>query len=462
MTLPADFVSYTQKLLGDEFLSLEMALQTEAPTSIRMNPAKSLFSLDYERVPWSETGYYLPERLAFTFDPLFHAGTYYVQEASSMFLQQALKAYVTEPVTCLDLCAAPGGKSTHLLDSLPPDSLLVSNEVIKNRSWVLSENITKWGHPATIVTNNEPADFGKLTHFFDVLLTDVPCSGEGMFRKDPDSINEWSLSNVKLCAARQKRILQDAWATLKPGGLLIYSTCTYNTEENEENIHYIISELGADPLPVPVEKNWNISSALAYDYPVYRFFPHKTKGEGFFLAVLRKREDGLLPAKRKTGKEKKKNQLPLPAEVNKWLSHPDKFWLENLNGIIRAFPLFYEDAFRYLSSQLHIVSSGIAVGEQKGKDILPSHALAMSTEIHTGAFDKAEVNWEDAIKYLRKEVLSLPNDKGFVLINYQDTPLGFVKQLGNRANNLYPQEWRIRSGYMPQDIIPALKRKNKE
>lgn len=228
MTLPSDFITRTRSLLGTEFDTLAAALQTEAPVSIRINRRKKAPAPRPEqtdgRVAWCESGYYLPARPAFTFDPLFHAGAYYVQEASSMFLEQAVRHYVTEPVRCLDLCAAPGGKSTHLLDLLPEGSLLVSNEVIRSRSQVLAENVAKWGNPDCIVTNNDPAELGQLTHWFDLLVTDVPCSGEGMFRKDPASRDEWSAANVEHCAARQRRILHDVWDALRPGGLLVYST----------------------------------------------------------------------------------------------------------------------------------------------------------------------------------------------------------------------------------------------
>lgn len=244
----------------------------DVPVSIRINPKKSDKRPEATPVPWSQLGYYLPERLSFTFDPLFQNGTYYVQEASSMFLEQAIRTYVQEPVACLDLCAAPGGKSTHLLSLLPEGSVLVSNEVIRSRSYILAENIQKWGYPNHVVTNNDPAELGELTHLFDVIVTDVPCSGEGMFRKDTDSTGEWSVANVELCASRQRRILHDIWNALKPGGLLVYSTCTYNTEEDEENIQYIIDELGAEPLSIPIDDAWGVCGALKYANSVYRFF----------------------------------------------------------------------------------------------------------------------------------------------------------------------------------------------
>ena len=269
MALPIDFITRTRALLGDEYTELEKALMADVPVSIRMNPKKSDKHPEATPVPWSHWGYYLPERLSFTFDPLFQNGTYYVQEASSMFLEQAIKAYVKDPVVCLDLCAAPGGKSTHLLSLLPEGSVLVSNEVIRSRSYILAENIQKWGYPNHVVTNNDPAELGELTHLFDVIVTDVPCSGEGMFRKDTDSTGEWSVANVELCVSRQRRILHDIWNALKPGGLLVYSTCTYNTEEDEENIQYIIDELGAEPLSIPIDPTWGVCGALKYACLLY-------------------------------------------------------------------------------------------------------------------------------------------------------------------------------------------------
>lgn len=460
MALPIDFITRTRALLGDEYEKLEAALQADVPVSIRINRAKGTQAPEANPVGWSDTGYYLPRRLSFTFDPLFHAGAYYVQEASSMFLEQAIRTYVHEPVDCLDLCAAPGGKSTHLLSLLPEGSLLVSNEVIRSRSYILAENLTKWGHPHSIVINNDPEEIGALTHLFDVIVTDVPCSGEGMFRKDVDSTGEWSVSNVNLCASRQRRILHDIWNALKPGGLLIYSTCTYNTEEDEENIHYIIEELGAEALPIPLKEEWQVTGPLLYDHPVYRFFPHKTQGEGFFLAALRK-ADGEVETIRAKGKGKKekgkgkgKAAVAIPTEVNSWIREADQYQIELFNNQLCALPKEHAEVWQIVSGTMRVVSAGIGLGEPKGKDLLPAHSLAMSTALNREAFTQAEVSWEDAIKYLKKEALLLPAEveKGYVLICYQGQPLGFVKHLGNRANNLYPQEWRIRSSYLPEKV----------
>lgn len=456
MILPPDFITRTGQILGEEFRQMEIALQTDSPVSIRTNTSKGIQALDKETVPWCETGYYLEERPAFTFDPLFHAGAYYVQEASSMFLEQAIRKYVNEPVYCLDLCAAPGGKSTHLASLLPDGSLLVCNEVIRTRSHILSENITKWGNPNIIVTNNDPEEIGKLTHLFDVIVTDVPCSGEGMFRKDPESIKEWSISNVELCASRQQRIIHDIWNALKPGGLLIYSTCTYNLEENEENINYITEELNAEALPLPLDDEWQVSGPLKYNHPVYHFFPHKTKGEGFFLAVLSKAEGEIhtMQFKSKKKKEKNKSTPILPCTIKGWINSPNSFYFERRNNYIQAFPVQHLSAYQTIANSLHIVSSGILLGELKGTDIIPAHSLALNTEINKEAFITIELDRKEAIKYLKKEALLLPSEvpKGYILITYKQTPLGFVKNLGNRANNLYPQEWRIRTSYIPEKL----------
>lgn len=466
MALPTDFITRTRELLGEEYDRFASALQADVPVSIRINKKKGTVAPQKgSPVAWSESGFYLPERLSFTFDPLFHAGAYYVQEASSMFLEQAIKTYVNEPVRCLDLCAAPGGKSTHLASLLPEGSLLVSNEVIRSRSYVLAENSAKWGKPETVVLNNDPKEIGNaLTHLFDVIVADVPCSGEGMFRKDTDSTGEWSVENVKLCASRQRRIIHDIWNALKPGGVLIYSTCTYNLEENEENIQYIIEELGAEALPVPTEESWQITGALKYENPVYHFFPHKTKGEGFFLAALRKAEGEIeeirikSKGKKEKGKAKStisKDQIKFTKEFTNFICEPDDYVFDWNETSLHAYPKSHADVISIIQNKkLRVLSAGICLGEIKGKDLIPSQELALSTARNPEAFPTVESAWEDAIKYLKKEALVLPEGsaKGYVLLTYKGQALGFVKNLGNRANNLYPQEWRIRSGYLPEGI----------
>ena len=414
MALPIDFITRTRALLGNEFDSFEAALQADVPVSIRINEKKGTpipaADIPNNRVAWCDTGYYLPERLSFTFDPLFHAGAYYVQEASSMFLEQVIRSHVKTPVRCLDLCAAPGGKSTHLAACLPEGSLLVSNEVIRSRSHILAENIAKWGNPNCIVTNNDPKEIGCLTHFFDVIIADVPCSGEGMFRKDTDSTGEWSIANVELCAGRGRRIIHDVWNALKPGGLLIYSTCTYNTEEDEENIHYITEELGAEALPIPIKDEWQITGPLKYNHPVYRFFPHKTKGEGFFLAALRKAdgETEEIRFKNKNKKEKGKTAPAIPKAVKSFLSDTSSFSPEWSGSILRMLPESVRGAYPLLREHLRILSAGICIGEAKGKDFIPAEELALSTALRPDAFPVADLDWDDAIRYLKKKPCSYP------------------------------------------------------
>ena len=462
MNLPQAFIEKTRQLLGDEaYTSFEEALQTETPVSIRPNRMKCSQPVEGEPIPWASSGAYLKNRPTFTFDPLFHAGCYYVQEASSMFVEKVLQEYVKESVVMLDLCAAPGGKSTLCRGVLPEGSLLVANEVMRNRSQILAENLIKWGHPEVVVTNNDPADFTDLTHLFDVILTDVPCSGEGMFRKDQVAVDEWSLENVDICWKRQRRILADIWPALKPGGILIYSTCTFNREEDEDNVAWIAKELDADILSVPVEDSWGITGNLTEkDFPVYRFLPHKTKGEGFFLAALRKHEGEvetvtLRTEKKKKGKETKQKPLPVPKEAKAWLEDSSEYALAMKDTNVVAFPKAYENEYALLQQTLKVIHAGITLGEIKGKDLIPHHSLAMSTALASDAFPRAEVTYEQAIAYLRKEGLILDADvpRGYVLLTYQGVPLGFMKNIGNRANNLYPQEWRIRSGYLPEEVV---------
>lgn len=452
MQLPEHFIERTQPLLNGEWQEFSDSLHKNFPVSIRLNPAKLrlINETDLVPVPWCKTGFYLDNRPSFTFDPVFHTGAYYVQEASSMFVGQFFSQYITADVKVLDLCAAPGGKSTHIASLISEDSLLVSNEVIKQRANILSENITKAGYPNVIVTNNDPSDFSKINSFFDVVLVDAPCSGEGMFRKDAGAVSEWSEANVKLCSERQRRIVADVWNSLKPGGYLIYSTCTFNTEENEDNVLWIKNNLEAEIIPLEVDPNWRISGSKSddVDLPVYRFFPHKLNGEGFFMAVLRKNESEKSANNRKTRKVSNNKKYSLDLQYKMYLNEPDQFEFFNRNDSWFAFPTSLYNCFEEIRSQLNLISAGVYVGEVKGKDFIPHHSLAMSNYLNKNAFICFEVDKINAIKYLRKEALvfdNLPN--GYILLTYKCIPLGFVKNIGNRANNLYPNEWRIRSSY---------------
>lgn len=420
--LNPDFISYTSHLFGEERWQRYLeAFSEEAPVSIRLNPfkpvpANSHFSIlhsQLEKVSWCRNAYYLSERPNFTLDPLLHAGAYYVQEASSMFLDHVLRHILPDtPVRMLDLCAAPGGKSTLARAALPYGSLLMSNEPDHRRANILMENMQKQGHPDVIVTNNYPRDYKRAKLLFDVILTDVPCSGEGMFRKDPATIKEWSTQNVMKCAELQRSIVEDIWPCLKPGGILIYSTCTFNLHEDEENVLWIMENLGADIIPIPTEAEWNICHSLMPDHedlPVYRFIPGTTRGEGLFMAVLRK------PASP-------------PCEWTGKVSPSSGKTAGNLGG-------------------LRILSDGTPKPTIKGKNIIPAHAEALLINIDHDAYPHAELSLEDALRYLRHEALVLPPDtpRGIVILTYKSLPLGFAKNIGNRANNLYPQEWKIRN-----------------
>ena len=454
MEIPQAFIAQMLPLLGEEETQqLVEALQTQAPVSIRMNRQKAV-SIDAREttpVPWCGNGRYLKERPSFTFDPLFHAGCYYVQEASSMFLEQVMKQYVQESVVMLDLCAAPGGKSTHALSLLKNGSLLVANEIVPQRAWILAENLSKWGSADVVVTNNDPSAFTSFENLFDVVLTDVPCSGEGMFRKDDTAISEWSPDNVDLCWQRQRRILSDIWPSLKPGGLLVYSTCTLNRQEDEDNVAWIAEELGAEVLPVEVSKEWGITGNLTEkDYPVYRFLPHKTKGEGFFMAVLRKNTADYRPFSPRAAKKKEKQKpTMLPKDLLKqactWINVTNGYELQNEGETLFAFPSAYFPLLSSLRTSLHILKAGVKVAEVKGRDLIPAHEMVLSLIYNKEAFPSVELSEEQAITYLRREALTLQDaSRGYVVVTNRHVPLGLVKNLGSRANNQYPAEWRIR------------------
>jgi len=444
MQLPETFIIRTKDWLGDEWAAFEQALNEESPVSIRLNPRKisqdllsEILPLS-EPVPWAVDGHYLGNRPSFTFEPLFHAGCFYVQEASSMLLEHFVRNYFPQPAKVLDLCAAPGGKSTHLSALLPDESLLIANEVIRSRASILAENLIKWGNSNTLVTCSDPLEIGKaLPGFFDAIVADLPCSGEGMFRKDSAAIAEWSVNNVKLCAERQRRIVADVWQALKPGGILVYSTCTYNHEENEENIDRICREFDAELLEEPC-----------------RMMPHKIRGEGFFIAAMRKNETRHAEhVKRYTLKGMNMKDLH-SSPFNSCLSSPDDFTYipvachpSPVTSPCIAVPAIHSSDYLQIKNKLRIVSAGVALGEMKGKDRIPAHGLAMSNALSDEAFPRWEIDKETALSYLRKEVLQgIPSEipKGYVLITYKERPLGFVKNIGIRANNLYPQEWRIR------------------
>ena len=461
MTLPADFTAQMQQILdADEAARLFAALGEEPKVSVRRNTSKCApFSAGSAVVPWCPDGKYLVCREAFTFDPLLHGGAYYVQDASSMIIATIVRRLTqgSGPVCYLDLCAAPGGKSTAAIDALPSQSLVVCNEIMNNRAQVLRENIIKWGSPYCVVSNNDSAAIARLGAFFDIIAADVPCSGEGMFRKDDEAVSQWTPALVEQCAARQREIIDNAWKSLKPGGFLIYSTCTFNREENEEMIEYIVAGHHAESVDLHLDSDFGIRRGIGTAYHCYRFMPHITDGEGLFVAVLRKSADELsMPAVRvQAAKPRRGNEPAVDRSVGRWLVRPDDFQLSMVSDTVVAIPRMYSGEIAALGSTLRVIHRGIAVATAKGRDLVPTQSLALSTALSASAFERVEVPYEAAIAYLRGESICIDAPRGIVALTYRGTVIGFVKNLGNRANNLYPKEWRIKSTHLP-DSIPEV------
>ncbi|WP_121354996.1 methyltransferase RsmF C-terminal domain-like protein [Flavisolibacter nicotianae] len=460
MKLPEAFLESLEGVAGFErepFVAVHE--KEEGVTSIRINPAKwtmgdtestgspSPFTIDHSRltpVPWSRYGFYLDKRPSFTFDPLFHAGCYYVQEASSMFLEQALTqlADLSEPLTVLDLCAAPGGKSTHIQSLLHPASLLVSNEVIKSRNPVLIDNIVKWGSSNVFVTNNDPKAFQKLPGYFDVMVVDAPCSGSGLFRKDESAIAEWSPNNVVLCSQRQQRILADALPALKEEGLLVYSTCSYSTEEDEAIMDWLVLEMEMENVALAGNLADGIVATTSPTTKAagYRFYPDKIRGEGFFLSCFRKKIGG--PQARL--KVSKPELLPAREKkiIGEWVNETGMEFFRFRNGII-AVPAHRVNDFAQLLPLLNLQYAGVAVGQILKEKLVPEHALAQSLLLPE-TVAATDLDYAAAIRYLQRQDLPVvPQTLGWQVVRYETKNLGWINALKNRVNNYYPKEIRI-------------------
>lgn len=448
ISLPPAFRTQMAAQLGDTLPAFEAALAQESPVSIRLNPRKPAFDpTGLEQVPWCAEGYYLPERPVFTLDPLFQAGAYYVQEASSMLLAEAMRQTVNldRPLRVLDLCAAPGGKTTLLASLLSDESLLMCNEVIRTRVPVLRENVEKWGFTNVVITNHDPEEFGKLEGFFDVVLVDAPCSGEGLFRKDAEAVGEWSPENVALCSARQKRILSAALPLVDQGGLLMYSTCTYNDAENTENMQFL-AQNGFKNRPLTLPAEWNIVPKEVAGAVGYQCYPHLVRGEGFFISVFEK--TAFAPARKPNSRPFRDWRALRPREttqVRAWLAKPDRFsyWTKP-NGEVIAVPTALEKDLYFIHDALRNKGFGLELGTFKGNDFIPAHALALSTALLPET-PGVELSREDALRYFKKENLVLDESvRGWVLARYEGLPLGWMKGVGNRVNNYLPKDWRIR------------------
>ena len=405
-----------------------------------------------ERVPWSSFGYYLAERPSFTFDPVFHAGAYYVQEASSMFLEQVIRQTtdLSRSLRVLDLCAAPGGKSTLLQSCLSGGSLLVSNEVIRNRANILEENMIKWGGVNTIVTGSDPQDLGRLEGFFDIIVVDAPCSGSGLFRREPEAIGEWSPDNVRLCYQRQQRILADCWPALREDGLLVYSTCSYSREENEDVVDWMLSALGATGCKLTVPAEWKIvESESRGGASGYRFYPDKVKGEGLYMAGVRKTGGAAFVAPRKKGGVERLTRKEEDV-IGGWV-RPDTGLVYFRHGeLIHAIPAGVLADVSVLQSHCYLRRAGVSLGKAAGVSLgkaaaafIPEHDLAMSMLVSAGLPVRA-LSREEALGYLRKDELAADSaHRGWTLVEYGGLNLGWIKALPGRVNNYYPKEWRI-------------------
>ena len=441
-------------LLDKDYQLFYEALKAEAPTAIRLNPRKKnqlpLPKYSKESIPWCSTGFTLNSRPIFTLDPSFHAGTYYVQEPSSMFLEQVIKQLLADRtgLKILDLCGAPGGKSTHILSLIDQSSLLVSNETIKTRTGILRNNLERWGEPNAVVTSNDPSDFKILRGFFDLILVDAPCSGEGLFRKDPAAIDHWSVDHTEFCASRQHRILEGVWPALKEGGLLVYSTCTFNKTENEKNL-LELKNLGASTVKLKINADWNVQETNEGGMSAYRFYPHRVAGEGFFMSVVKKTEPteaAVLTLKRTdktiTVKESK-------AFSKEHLENNPEDWILNSQitesgTVLEFYPANLERDMKLFREYFRVHSAGTLAGTCIKEKFIPHHGLAFSTALRQNAFNAIELSHHDALRYLKKDNLMPETEKrGLVRLTYGGDGIGWGNVLENRMNNMLPTSQRI-------------------
>ena len=434
-----DFKNLLIESLGADAASTALDALEEAPAvSVRYNAAKCLPPEEGEAVPWNRDGRFLGERPVFTLDPMLHAGAYYVQDSSAMFVGEVFRRIALRQAApeghlrVLDLCAAPGGKTTDILSSLREYGrayILVSNEISATRATALCDNVARWGEAPVVVTSATPAAFGPMEGYFDVIVADVPCSGEGMFRKDAEAQRQWSLDNVALCQARQRRILSDVWPSLKEGGVLIYSTCTFNHLENDDNVRWIAGELGAELLNLPDEFPGVIRTECGF-----ALVPGFVRGEGQYCTALRKTSAS-------ASIKIKKTSLRTEAK-NLWLE--GDYTIVGRGGLLCALaePLVADAS---VLERLRPLRSGIAVGSFKGKDFIPHADLALARCLSQNAFERYDVPCQTALAFLHREsIVAADASRGYLLITYNGLPLGFVKNLGNRCNNLLPQGRRIR------------------
>jgi len=444
--LPSAFIENLRPQFEDDIISdlVDCIKAKQSLTSIRLNPLKPNCSFDLgEPVKWCDGAYYLKERPNnFAHDPFFHAGGYYVQEASSMLIAMALKQYVNgqKGLKVLDLCAAPGGKSTLIAANLPENSLLVSNEVIKSRYPILKENLMKWGHTNVCLLNEDPSNLTYLKNEFDWIFVDAPCSGEGLFRKNFKAVKHWSLDNVELCAARQKRILAEAIELLKPGGFLLYSTCTYNPTENIKNVEWLLSEFGMNCKAISDLEEMGVLKIESGSGVGYQALPSRVQGEGFFMSLVQKTGNTIEGNKKKRKGKNKLNPF-LKSKANVPFKFLDDHELFEQNDKLFLMPKHFENFIQKIKN-VELFKVGSSIREK----FLPSHFLSQNPILNSD-IQTIEVNKQQALAYLSKNEISQNNIsslKGNYIVKYKNHSLGFVKAIGTRLNNNYPKEYRLR------------------
>lgn len=437
ISLPNAFTQRIQQQLGDEAIEFFEVLNLTPPVSIRLNLNKASGVMLNDKVSWCDHATYLNERPFFTLDPRFHAGAYYVQEASSTFIGFALQQIIdfNQTLTAIDLCAAPGGKTTHLLSLLNSDSTLFSNEIISNRNSILRENIVKWGCANAIVTQANADEYASSGLTADIILVDAPCSGEGMFRKDKNAITEWNEENVQNCSVRQTEIIDAITNCLKEDGILIYSTCTYNEQENDLIIEHLLNNDEFEKVDIQNLPEGIISTKFGY-----QFFPHKIKGEGFYCTFLRYKGETKSEPKASTIKP----TTNFKKHLTEYLSNSDTFVPYEHKGELYALPLNNWKYFHSYQKKLNIRQAGLHMGTIKGDLIIPSHDLALSLSINTG-IKRIELHKEKALHYLKGETITIDSDyKGWCLATYEGLSLGWMKLIQGRMNNYYPKSSRIK------------------
>lgn len=459
--IPDGFKAMLRAEIGENTAeTLIPALNEEPETSLRINRRKQPNAMPYPgmtSVAWCNSGFYLPERPQFTINPLLHAGTFYVQDASSMVYETIVGEIVkrreeseerrVDEMRVCDLCAAPGGKTTAILNALPDGCVMLANEFSSSRAAILKENLCKYGYPEVIVTNADTSRLASMRRCFDLIAVDAPCSGEGMMRKEETARTQWSEGLIKQCAALQREILGNAVEMLAPGGYLIYSTCTFNTSEDEDNAAWIAETFDLQPIDTGLAGKDGIQSQVKGSIPCLRFMPGFTRGEGLFVAVFRKDDDGSScrrkMKKNAKGKSKEKTDAKILNLAKSWINGEMEIMVHE--GHLLALTPTTAALLEVIPKGVRIISAGVDIGEIKGKDLIPAHPLAMSVAMaHT--FPEVELSEDDALRYLSRDSIMLPPEtpKGFVTVTFKGHPLGFLKNHGNRSNNLYPQDYRIR------------------